>query len=481
MKRYTIILLGLLCANFTYSQNEKEALQYSYLNYFGTARYMGLGGAMGAYGKDMSAISSNPAGQGGYNWNEFSISGDVTGTGITTIYNGSENDYLKANYNTPNWGLVFAGTPNIGKISNWRKFQFGYTRTRTNDFVGRTVIKGNHTNSILNSYVNNIQGLSLNELPSDYERLAYDAYLLDYDSIAGEYYAYTQSNDIDQHKTINTSGYQYSNDVTVSGNYKNKLYVGVSLGFPSSKFNQESTYTEIHNGDTTYDLEKFTFKEELNTIGSGFNSKIGIIYVPIKNVRLGLAIHSGTYYSMTDKYQNFISSDFTDDSYDTNLETEEGEYNYSIVTPARYIGSIAFMIKKRVYLSAEYEYVDYRNAKLRSDDYKYKSENDKISEIYKGASIVKTGAEFRVTNNWTARAGYTYYGSPFKSGSEEVDNSRTILASGFGFKNRKYSVDFAYTRAMSKESNFLYDPALTSAAEIEKNLNNFVISAAFRF
>ena len=481
MKRFTVIILGILCANISFSQNETDALRYSYLNYFGTARYMGLGGAMGAYGKDMSAITLNPAGQAGYNWNEFSISGNVTATGINTFYNGKENSHLKGNYNTPNWGLVFAISTNAEKISNWRKFQIGYSRTRINDFVGKTVIKGNHTNSMLNSYVNNIQGLELDELSDLYEGLAYDAYLIDYDTTAKEYYAYTASQNIDQEKTITTSGYQHANDITFSGNYKNKLYVGGSVGFPSSKFNQVSTYTERFKGDTVYDLERFTLEEELNTVGSGVNAKIGVIYMPIKSLRLGMAVHTGTYYAMTDKYQNSIISDFTDNNYDSEVESDEGEYNYSIKTPARYIASIAFLIKKRGYISVEYEYADYKNAKLNADDYNFDTENKVVKEIYQGASILKAGAEFRVTNNWTARAGYSYYSSPIKSDFEDVDNSRTNISGGFGYKNRKYSLDFAYTRSMTNSSHYLYDPALVNPTEINTNLNNFVVTAAFRF
>jgi long-subunit fatty acid transport protein len=194
-----------------------------------------------------------------------------------------------------------------------------------------------------------------------------------------------------------------------------------------------------------------------------------------------MAVHTGTYYAMTDKYQNSITSDFTDNNYDSEVQSDEGEYNYSIKTPARYIASIAFLIKKRGYISIEYEYADYKNAKLNADDYNFDAENKVSKEIYQGASILKAGAEFRVTNNWTARAGYSYYGSPIKSDFEDVDNSRRNISGGFGYKNRKYSLDFAYTRSMTNSSHYLYDPALVNPAEINTNINNFVVTAAFRF
>ena len=78
MKRYSFIFFGILMAFSANSQNETDALRYSYLNYNGTARYAGLGGAMGALGADMSAISMNPAGMGRYSRSDFSFTGDLT-------------------------------------------------------------------------------------------------------------------------------------------------------------------------------------------------------------------------------------------------------------------------------------------------------------------------------------------------------------------------------------------------------------------
>lgn len=486
MKSLKVFLLGMLCVNLSYAQNETDALRYSNLNYFGTARFMGVGGAMSAYGKDMSSITLNPAGQAGFNWSEFSFTGNVTGTGINTSYNGTNSSDMKGNFNFSNIGVVFAIKQNPDKITNWRKMQFGYSRTRTNDFVGRTVIKGNHDNSMLHSFVNrgNTGGenggfISPNNLSADYERIVFDALLID--TVNNKYEAYTSSTNIDQEKITNTTGYQFANDITFSANYNNKLYVGGSIGFPSSRYNSVSNYTERFKDDTTKDLEKFTFQENINTTGSGLNAKIGLIYMPVKFIRVGLAVHSATYYSMTDKFQNIVTSEFTDDQWNRRIESEKKTYNYSIKTPARYLASFAYLYKKRGVFSLEYEYVDYKSAKLSADEENFDLENNKIKEIYKGASVIKVGAEFRVTNNWTVRAGAAHYGSPIKSDATTVANTRKNFSGGLGYKTKKFSLDFAYVRSMTSSSTYLYDPAYTNPTTVDKNINNFVVTAGFRF
>ncbi len=48
------------------AQNEEDILRYSVYQIGGNARAVALGGATGAMGADMSALSNNPAGLGLY-------------------------------------------------------------------------------------------------------------------------------------------------------------------------------------------------------------------------------------------------------------------------------------------------------------------------------------------------------------------------------------------------------------------------------
>ena len=62
MKKIAIIISILLFISQSYAQNSVDALRYSKIHLGGTARYMGMSGAFGALGADISTFSINPGG-----------------------------------------------------------------------------------------------------------------------------------------------------------------------------------------------------------------------------------------------------------------------------------------------------------------------------------------------------------------------------------------------------------------------------------
>lgn len=491
MKSLFIALFGISIASLVYAQNETDALRYSFLNYSGTARFTGLGGAMGALGADMSAIGLNPAGMGRYSRSDFSFTSNVTYAGAESEYNNTFSSSNKANFNIPNIGAVFVVPIDFNKASMWRYFQVGISSNRTNDFHGRTRSEGVNDNSMLLSYTNflNANGTPLSEVSDFYEGQAYDAYLISYDSISNTYAPWydTSNSSINQLNSVTTRGAQYQTDITFSGNYDGKLYVGGSFGFPRIRYNSTRTFTETFaNPDSTLDTENYTFEENLTTTGNGFNIKLGAIFVPTPQVRLGLAVHTPTWYTMSDSYNTQFVSNFIDNNFNERAESPEGIYDYRLRTPGRLIASAAFLYKKRGLISFEYELVDYSNASFNGAagaiaPYDFNSENSTVKDIYQTANILKVGAEFRMTNHWTVRGGYTFFGSPIKEEVEILDHSRTNYSGGVGYKNENFSVDFTFLRTTWREESYLYDPELVEPIITDRFVNNFMVTAGFRF
>ena len=65
MKKLYIILTATCCfALGSYAQSAIDAYRFSQPDLRGTARFMGMGGAFGALGGDLSTLSQNPAGIG---------------------------------------------------------------------------------------------------------------------------------------------------------------------------------------------------------------------------------------------------------------------------------------------------------------------------------------------------------------------------------------------------------------------------------
>ena len=73
MKRHLYILLLLLISHLSAAQ---DVQRFAERHTMGTARYVGMGGAMTAIGGDPSAVQDNPAGLGLYRRSELSISID---------------------------------------------------------------------------------------------------------------------------------------------------------------------------------------------------------------------------------------------------------------------------------------------------------------------------------------------------------------------------------------------------------------------
>ena len=74
----SIFLFAIGLTNLIDAQTASDILRFSYLNPQGTARAMGIGGAIGGLGGDFTSLSINPAGIGGYWKSEFMVSPVLT-------------------------------------------------------------------------------------------------------------------------------------------------------------------------------------------------------------------------------------------------------------------------------------------------------------------------------------------------------------------------------------------------------------------
>lgn len=270
--------------------------------------------------------------------------------------------------------------------------------------------------------------------------------------------------------------------ITMGGNYNDKLYIGATLGFPFLKYSDETSYKEVAlASDIAFDqFRQFTYNENLTTEGSGFNFKFGLIFKPVDFIRIGAAIHTPTYfYDMKDTYTSSVKSKF--DNGDVYQEdSPEGKYNYKLTTPMRAIGSLAFIIGKIGLISADYEFVDYSEARFRSGDAGvYFDVNDAIMNKYTSASNIRLGTEWRV-NQFNFRGGYAMYGNPFKSGY--YDASRTSYTVGLGIKDVDYFLDFAYVLTQGKEDYYLYGTNVPlNPAKNTLTSSTFIMTLGFRF
>jgi len=485
------VLLGLLANTTLFAQNEVDALRYSQSTFGGTARFMGMAGAFGALGGDLSVASYNPAGLAVYRGSEFSFSPTLFWQQTNSKYYGSASRDFKVNPNFTNIGLVLTELAANSDENEWVGMQLTFTFNRINNFNNRTYIEGiNNESSLTDHYLGEIQGLNSSEISGTYPfgpGLAWNAYLINpvdtFDSTS--YISMIRNGGINQSKSITRSGGINELSVSLSANYNNRLYIGGSLGFPLVNYTEESTYRENDNEDTIAYFSSFKLNERVNTSGTGFNFKFGVIFRATDWLRLGGSVHTPTLFKLSDDYSaslyaNYDSVPEWSGTGEINYEANspQGNFNYRIITPLKLTGSLAIIVGKKGLVSADYEFIDYSMARISSSGYTFTFQNTAIQQTYAPTGNLRMGTEWRILP-FSIRGGYALYGSPFKGGLSE--GARTSYTLGLGFRQQKFFLDLAYAFTQTTEKYYLYSADLVDASTHEMNSHQITTTMGFRF
>jgi hypothetical protein len=479
----TAIIL-LLTYGSAYAQTSVDALRYSRIFYEGTARFQGMAGAFGATGADFSVLATNPAGIGLYQSTEMTITPSVYWLNSESNYNNALYTETKGMFALGNMGFVFTVKKHKDHTGGLQNFNIGFGLNRQNDFNARIYMAGpNNSSSLMTSYVNTLNaypgGISPDQVDNQYPfdiGPAMNANLIWHDSLKG-YLCDAPNGGVYQEKGVTSSGSINEFDMSWGGNYSDKLYFGATVGIPMIRYHETSTYMETRMNPSVYPFYSLTYNQYLNTSGVGVNFKAGVIYRPAAWFRIGAAIHTPTYYGyMRDDWNSDITSVFSDNPQWSNTQYSPlGTYRYHMTTPFRAIGSLAFIISKYGLLSAEYEYVNYNQARFHSsDEYSYESVNGDIKSSYSSPVNVRAGTEWRILN-FRVRGGFGYYGSPYGAGS--TVGERWVASGGVGYRGKYFFVDMAYTWSKMTQDYYFYDPTLVNPSK--NTLRSNLISTTF--
>ena len=496
MKRYIILLaFAFTIPFFGNAQDLADALRYSQFQVQGTARAGGMGNAFGALGGDFTSVSINPAGLGLYRTSEFVFSPLFSQVEVETNYRGNLMTDNKYNFAFSNLSYVATLTPQNRSETGLVGFNIGIGYNRLQDFNSNFLGGAPNMNgSFLDHLASNATANVWSEF---YEDLAVEADLINEDN-EGIYYSDLEEDGWGQslRKSISKQGAVNEYTVAAGLNFNHKLYLGFSAGIVDVNYRESSELMEWDANNTIDYFNSMTFNSLLRTTGTGYNGKIGLIYKPINAVRLGASVHTPTFYNLTDVFETTMASSisYEDGDEDYRVTSPYSEYGYSIETPLRANLSGAFVIGKAGLISVDYEYVDYSKASLRrgGDGYNFVDENSDIAEIFKPVGNIRVGGELLASSNFSLRAGYEYYPSPYNSNAfgapqPNADADKTTLSAGLGFKSGGFFFDVAYRYSHVKDFDMLYpDPSDTFYAPSEmaafNNVKNKVlITLGFRF
>ena len=505
-RKIALSLILILASTGLFAQSASDGLRFSQTYNGGTARFVSMGGAFGALGADFSTLSANPAGLGVYKSSEFTITPSFKHSNISSKYNGLKTSESKNRLAFDNLGLVLSFSPYKTEDRGILNFNIGFGYTRTNDFYSNAIAKGSPDgNSIINYLMRkaNSSGLtpSALEFRDDYDPfyanspgnwdlvMAWNTYLLFDHNSDGYVSALFPTDMVDHENILSTEGGSGEYDLSFSVNISNNLFIGATLGISDYSYTYNATYSEYAANSNLWDSngDRFNnhyFSQFYETNGTGYNFKVGAIYLPIPNLRIGAAIHTPTFYSFEDTYSNTLKTNFDTAYIEANYssKTPLGRYDYDFETPFKFIGSIAYIIKNVGLISLDIEHLDYSTMKFRNggNGDNFSDLNTDIQNVFKSITNIKVGGEYK-HNNFSFRAGYAYYPSPYRKGFINDKSNTSQISGGIGYRSGNFSIDMAYLKTLKKELYKFYNDYDLNPVKTELNEGKFLITLGFRF
>ena len=460
----------------------------------GTARYVGMGGAMEALGADISTIGTNPAGIGLFRKSQVNASlGVISQSDVET-----SNYTNKTNMSFDQIGFVYSARTNSTSFLN---VAFNYHKSRNFDQILSATGRLDNASQNKLSYLKGGGGLpddtdeqkkykeeyfdnfSKSNAFSQVDYLHYNTTL--YDSYLDNFGYWNCDN-----YSINRSskGYIGEYDFNISGNINNRVYLGLTVGIHDVYYNSYVDYTET--ASRYYDFAA-RLVDERKITGYGYDVKAGIIVRPIEEsaFRIGVSVASPIFYDLE-------STNYTTLSSNVGSESISETYEFRMNTPWKFGVSLGHTIDNMLALGASYEYSDYGAIDNRYKDggyYDYYGDwhdtsssdivmNSDTKANLKGVHTFKIGAELKADPNIAVRLGYNYVSAAYKTDAfrDQSLNSQGVYYSsttdytnwkdthritcGFGYQIDNFNIDLAYQFSTTNGEHY---PIMSYYADVD--------------
>jgi len=492
------------------AQTPDEALRTAWFTQNGTARTNAIGGVMGSLGGDITAANINPAGLGLYKTQEmvFTLGGMKNNNEFN--YRDSIRSNDKGIFRYGAIGMVF-GSSNPYKKESLKSSAFSFSLNQLASYNNRISFKGfNNYSSFSEQYLEELSrdNADTNSALSNYifgSSLAFRTYLIDTaTNAAGKFIGYQSlvpiSTGVNQDYNAVSRGGYHEFALGFAGNYGDRVYVGGSITIPFISYKRDLNYGETDaTNNPNNNFSYFNYKESLSSFGIGFGLKLGAIFKPTDNVRLGLAFHTPQVIGFTDKIRSSMITNTEayagtkSESSDNLNDNKAGERKYTMTTPYRAIASVSYIFselentkKQRGFISADVEFVNYRGARFSKtsetgDVIKnyYNELNSSVKNVYKGNINFKVGGELKF-DPIMVRLGAAYYGSPYADDNMKAD--KLVLSGGIGYRSRGMFMDISIAQSVLNDAQFPYrlnDKANTFAVQTG-NIQNVMMTVGFK-
>ena len=517
MKRlYISVAVLSLCGMSAMAQETYENTRLVDNDLNGTARYVGMGGAMEALGADVSTMSTNPAGVGLFRKSKVDLSFGLVSQQDATKFN----SLGKTNASFEQIGFVYV----LNKTSN-SGFNIGFNYHKSRNFdqilgAANTLNNASQNKLTYQKYRKGIftdkKSMTFNQIDALYmDSLLFNKDNKKYYNFPATGYLYNEEN----------KGYIGEYDVNMSGNINNRVYLGLTVGLHDVHYRNYSEYTENleRNADKFRGL---TIRDNREITGTGYDIKFGAIFRPFdaSAFRLGVYIHTPTWYDLTTSNYSTMFVKNENPTKDKGAVTYES-YDFRIDTPWKVGLSLGHTIDNFIALGATYEYADYGAISTRIKDggyydswsgsYYENSHRDKVMNAHteatlKGVHTLKLGAEVKVMPKLAVRVGYNYLsamfnengakngaiaspGSYYASSTSFVNWKATNrITCGVGYAHKNFNVDLAYQYSAQNGEYFPFanyyegktpsnEDNIATATKVSNKRHQLLLTLGYRF
>ncbi len=563
MKKLYILAVGASLPLMANAQGAIDAYRVAQPDLKGTARFMSMGGAFGALGGDVSVLSHNPAGIGIYRSNEVSLTFDLDAQSAKSTTADYVTKWNNTRFTVNNVGAIGTIKLNSETVPNVN-IGFSYNRAVSFNRKYRGSF-GNLTNS-MSSYIAGIangEGLTVADVvtesgydpynpngsfaPSWLAILGYDSHLITPEGHPNNpdwYGLWDRGTSGSANFSVTEKGHVDEYNIALGGNIRNVLFWGMNFDIQSLDYTMDATYEEqlenayVGNGNG-YDItnDNWKLRNYYNAHGTGFKYQLGLILKPIQEFRVGFAVHTPTWFNITETTSANIKFKYGDNIPRT-AQTNNGTPAYNDVnlrTPWTIMVSAAGVIGGRFIISADYEWAAYDKMKYSLpsssfyngyDDWDwdydpwyapgkspkavaskasyegpFDATNKDIKEIFRSSHTLRLGAEYRITPNFSIRAGYSLVTSPVTAKAKDdqievwtagtlpnyrLSNNTDYITCGLGYRTGGFSVDAAYVHKHNSSVYHAYTSDPTSGyhapqAKLSLNSDQVLLTFGFKF
>ena len=489
-KLFLVIILNVSFLSIAQEMATTDALRYAVDNMNGTARFRGMGGAFGAVGGDLSAISINPAGSLFFSNNFASASISNYNTNNNANYFGTKN---KENYSTLDLnqiGAVLVFNDNSGS-SDWNKISIALNYDNTNNFDNRLFTAGiNPYNSISQYFVNQANFVANTQF-NDYQyEMAYETYIINPHPTTPNQFVSNVSPGGNYYQDFYSTSNGYNGKITanVASSYKNKLFLGLNLNAHFTDYVVTTSLYENNNNplnpNTQPTISNIVFDNQLSTYGSGFSFNLGAIYKVTNSFRLGASYESPTWYNLNDE---LVQDLYTYDNVNVPSGDESRYFGspififptYRLRTPSKITGSATYIFNKKGLISIDLATKDYSNIQFKNTNQNdFRDLNSQMSSEMKNAYEIRIGGEYKI-KQWSIRGGYRFEESPYVVDTAMGD--LTGYSAGLGYNFGENRLDLSYSNTHRNYNQSLISSGMTDPTRIRNVQDNITLTYSINF